>query len=208
MRNERPMVDPVFVVTDIECDGPTPGANSMRTFASIAIGTDGSERGVFEAVLEPLEGSAPDGKTLEWFQSQPEAWSAATRGAQPPADVMQSYVQWVKSFEQGRIFTAYPLAFDGIWIDHYLRRFTNHALVEGHYASGRLFDGSGLCLKSFAAALTGRPPWDCPPSSLPREWFGGFDHTHQAVDDARGYARLLSHLWELEAGLRNHPDAG
>lgn len=195
------MDDPVFIVTDIEADGPKPGENSMRAFASVAMGVDGQERGVFEGVLLPLSEAHPDAKTLEWFQSQPIAWSAATEGARPPEAVMEDYVEWVTRFEGGRVFTAYPLAFDGIWIDYYLRRFTNHALVEGHYVTGRLFDGSGLCLKSFAAGLVGRPPWDCPPSLLPTEWFGGFEHTHRAVDDARGYAHLLTNLRRRRAAL-------
>jgi hypothetical protein len=192
--NERSMDDAVFIVTDIEADGPLPGANSMRAFASVAIGLDGRERGVFEAVLEPLEDTSPDPDTMAWFATQPEAWKAATDGARPAALVTREYVDWVSSFAGGRTFAAYPLAFDGAWIDHYLRRFTRHALVEGHYVKGRLFDGSGLCLKSFVAGATGRAPWNCDPRTLPPEWFAGVPHTHRAIDDARGYARLLSTL--------------
>jgi hypothetical protein len=50
----------VYVVTDIETDGPTPGVNSMRSFASIAVSPDGTEYERFEAVLEPLPGTTPD----------------------------------------------------------------------------------------------------------------------------------------------------
>ena len=188
------MADAVYIVTDIECDGPTPGLNSMISFASVAVTAAGEEKGVFEAVLAPLPEASPDPRVLAWFQTQPEAWASATRAPQPPHEVMAAYAAWVSSFEVGRVFAAYPLAFDGMWIDHYLRRFTRFGLVEGHYAKGRLFDGSGLCLKSFAAGVTGRPPWDCPPSALPPEWFGGHAHTHRAIDDARGYAHLLSVL--------------
>jgi len=126
--------------------------------------------------------------------TEPEAWAAATDGARPAEEVMRGYVDWVNGFQGGRTFAAYPLAFDGAWIDHYLRRFTPHALVEGHYAQGRLFDGSGLCLKSFVAGFTGREAWDCSPKTLPQGWFGGIPHTHRAIDDARGYARLLATL--------------
>jgi hypothetical protein len=194
MINERPMNDAVVIVTDIETDGPNPGVNSMRSFASVAVGLDGSERGEFEAVLQPLSGAHADAATLAWFQSQPDAWAAATEGAQPTAQVIRDYVDWVNGFETGRVFTAFPLAFDGAWMDYYLRRYTRHALVEGHYVKGRLFDGSGFCLKSYVAGVTGRPPWDCNPKSLPQHWFGGQDHTHRAIDDARGYACLLGVL--------------
>jgi hypothetical protein len=48
-------VDPwVYVVTDIEVDGPWPGPNSLRSFASVAVTASGEERGTFEAVLAPL----------------------------------------------------------------------------------------------------------------------------------------------------------
>ena len=63
-----------YVVTDVELDGPWPGINSMRSFASVAISADGTEHGRFEAVLEPLPGTAPDARTLAWFADHPEAW--------------------------------------------------------------------------------------------------------------------------------------
>ena len=191
---ERPMRDPVYVVTDIECDGPTPGRNSMLSFASVAVTADGVEKGVFEAVLAPLEGAAPNPDTLAWFKTQPEAWAAATTDPRPPADVMRDFEAWVRGFGEGRIFAAFPLAFDGMWIDAYLKRFTGHALVEGPYETNRLFDGSGLCLRTLAAARTGQPVWACAPKTLPAAWLGHHEHTHRAIDDARGYAHLAGVL--------------
>ncbi len=196
---ERPMRDPVYIVTDIECDGPRPGPNSMISFASVAVTADGVEKGVFEAVLEPLPGAAPSPETLAWFKTQPEAWAAATSDPQPAQPVMRNFEAWVRGFEQGRIFAAFPLAFDGGWIDFYLRRFTDHGLVEGPYEKDRLFDGSGLCLRTLAAARTRQPIWTCRPASLPAAWLGLHEHTHRAIDDARGYAHLLGVLlgrWE------------
>lgn len=194
MINARPMDDPVYIVTDIECDGPTPGANSMIAFASVAVTADGVVRGEFEAVLAPLPGAVGDPETLAWFRSQPEAWAAATTDPRAPASVMADYAGWVRGFPMGRVFAANPLAFDGVWIDHYLRRFTPFGLVEGHYAKDRLFDGLGLCLSSFAAGVLGRDPWACGPANLPPEWLGNHPHTHRAIDDARGYAHLLGVL--------------
>jgi ADP-ribose pyrophosphatase YjhB (NUDIX family) len=191
---DRPMRDPVYIVTDIECDGPRPGQNSMISFASVAVTADGVERGVFEAVLEPLPGAAPNPDTLAWFRTQPEAWAAATADPRPAQTVMRDFEAWVRGFAQGRIFAAFPLAFDGGWIDHYLRRFTDHGLIEGPYEKDRLFDGSGLCLRTLAAARTGQPVWDCRPATLPAAWLGLHAHTHRAIDDARGYAHLLGVL--------------
>lgn len=200
MITERPMDGCVYIVTDIECDGPRPGVNSMLAFASVAVTANGEQHGVFEAVLETLPDAAGDPATLAWWKTQPQAWEAATTGSRPPADVMVDFIDWVRGFDRGRIFTAFPLAFDGMWIDHYLRRFSRHALVEGHYAEDRLFDGAGLCLKSYAAAVTGRPTWECEPRTLPPDWLGQHEHTHRAIDDALGYANLLGVLMQGRGG--------
>lgn len=68
-----------YVVTDIETDGPWPGPNSMRAFASVAATAEGIELSRFEAVLEPLPGAAPNPDTYAWFQTVPEAWAAQPR---------------------------------------------------------------------------------------------------------------------------------
>lgn len=183
-----------YVVTDIEVDGPWPGPNSMRSFASVAVTAAGRRRGIFEAVLEQLPGAAPHPRTLAWFQTQPEAWAAATTDPEPVALVMQSFVDWVRDLPRPRMFAAHPLAFDGGWIDYYLRRFTRYGLVQGPYEEGRLFDDAGLCIRSYAAAVTGRPVAEVSPLTLPSEWFGDVPHTHRAIDDARGYANLLCAL--------------
>lgn len=180
-----------YVVTDVELDGPWPGVNSMRSFASVAVSLDGTEHGRFEAVLEPLPGTAPDQRTLEWFQGHPEAWAAATTDPEPVPLVMERYVAWLRSLPWPRMFAAFPVVFDGLWIDYYLRRFTRHGVRQGHHEDDVLFTGGGLCLKTYAAAVTGRPVGEVEPGNLPSEWFGDVAHTHRAIDDTVGYANLL-----------------
>lgn len=75
---QDPGTDCVYIVTDIEVDGPWPGPNSMRSFASVALTHSGQTLGEFEGVLESLPGAAPNPDTYAWFQTQPEAWAAAT----------------------------------------------------------------------------------------------------------------------------------
>lgn len=187
----------VYVVTDIEVDGFRPGEHSMRSFASVAVRADGIPLATFEAVLEPLPGSAPDPDVLAWWRTQPQAWAAATTGARPASDVMAEFVAWVRSLPRPRMFAASPLGFDGTWIDHYLRRFTSYGLAEGPYESDPLFDGPGLCLRSYAAAITGLPAAEASTDVLPAEWLGDIAHTHRAIDDAQGYAHLLGVLFSL-----------
>jgi hypothetical protein len=184
----------VYVVTDVELDGPWPGVNSMRSFASVAVSLDGTEHGRFEAVLEPLPGTAPDERTLAWFRTQPEAWAAATTDPEPVHDAMERYVDWVRALPWPRMFAALPLALDGIWIDHYLRRFTCYGIRQGHHEDDTIFVGGGLCIRSYGAAATGMPVADVDPANLPPAWFGDVEHTHRAIDDALGYANLLVEL--------------
>lgn len=184
----------VYVVTDIETDGPWPDPNSMRSFGSVAVTMDGRRLGEFEAVLEPLPGAAPNPDTRAWFDTVPGAWDAATAGARPIADVLAEFAAWVRGLPSPRAFAASPLVFDGTWFDHYLRRFTPYGLAQGPYETDPLFTAPALCLRSYAAGVTGRPMSTLSPTALPAHWLGDVEHTHRAIDDARGYANLLVHL--------------
>lgn len=124
-------------------------------------------------------------------------WAAATDGARPPGQVMADFAAWVHGLGDKRVFAAAPLAFDGTWTDYYLRRFTTYGLAQGPDESDVLFTGPALCLRSYGAALLGIPVAEWPAADrLPPEWLGDVEHTHRAIDDARGYAHLLGVLFE------------
>lgn len=192
-------MDRVFVVTDIECDGPVPGENSMLSFASVAVDLAGTICDSFEAVLEPLEEAIADPDTMTWLRSLPDVFAAATEGAVPPAGAMASYADWVRALPGAPVFTAHPLSMDGPWIDHYLRRFTGIRLLKGPWTGQRLFYDGGLCLRSFASGRLGWSLDRCAPENYPPDWLGNVTHTHRAIDDATGYAHLLSHLMTRRA---------
>lgn len=184
-------MSPFYVVTDCEFDGPTPGTNSMLSFGSVAVSATGSILGEFEAVLEPLERAQRDEAAMAFWHRHPEAWTAATENPRPPSDVITGFVDWIGSFRGEPIFASHPLALDGPWFDFYLRRFTGRPLLEGPWVANRLFRHPPLCLMSFVAGKTGRGQWECDVNRYPPEWLGSVDHTHRAIDDARGYANLL-----------------
>lgn len=191
-----------FVVTDIETDGPNPGANSMRSFASVAVDETGRVIDQFEGCLAELDGAVPDAETLAWLQGQADAWADATRDPRPPAAVMQDLVGWVRALPMEAVFVAHPLMFDGVWMDWYLRRFTGLRLETGPYGGERLFRGAGLDLPSLVMGVTGRPYAQCRRSLYPESWLGGHVHTHRAIDDALGYASLLVEMWRQGATVR------
>jgi DNA polymerase III epsilon subunit-like protein len=189
-------VTATYVVTDIEASGLRPGRHSMLSFASVAVGGDGGEFGRFEAVLAELPGAVWEPGTRAWFEhDEPAALEAATADPRDPALVMADFVAFVRDLPGPRVFAAHPVAFDGSWIDHYLRAFTDHQLLDGRYHPDPLFHDS-LCLRSYAAAVTGRFVSDVAPATLPSEWFGEVPHTHRAIDDALGYAHLLAELFK------------
>jgi hypothetical protein len=182
---------PIYVVTDVELDGPVPGRHSMLSFASVAVTPDRHQHGEFEAVLGRLDGASPDPETMAFWNTQPEAYAVATKNPERPGAVMQRFVDWVKSLAGDAIFAAHPLALDGPWIDFYLQHFTHERLSEGPWRPQRLFRSAPLWLMSFAAGRLGWPTWTCDVDRYPADWLGDHNHTHRAIDDARGYARLL-----------------
>ncbi len=122
---------PIYVVTDVEFDGPVPGRHSMLSFAPVAMTPNGHHRGDFQGVLGQLDGASPDLETMAFWRTQPEAYAAATWNPEPAGAVMSRFVDWFRSLAGDAIFAAHPFALDGSWIDFYLQRFTQERLSEG-----------------------------------------------------------------------------
>lgn len=184
----------VYVVTDCEFDGPIPGRNSLLSFGAVAVSETGAIPAEFEAVLAALPGASPDPGTMAFWRDHPEAWAAATTSPQPADAVIARFVTWIQSLDGEPIFAAHPLAVDGPWIDHYLQRFHGRPLFQGPWIADRLFRHPPLCLMSMVAGRTGRPLATCDVEHYPPDWLGAVDHSHRAIDDARGYAQLLRRL--------------
>ncbi len=193
--------EPIFIVTDIEADGPTPLHSSMLSFASVAVTADGTRHGEFEAVLAPRPDRQPDETTMAWWQTQSEAWEAATTGAEDPAVVMPRYANWVESLPGMKVFAAAPMIFDGLWMDHYLDEFAGTRVLGGPFKSRQILRGGGVCLYTMAGTLRGVPYSDWGMSKLPAEFYGHIAHTHRAIDDARGFANVLVELFKISRAL-------
>ncbi|WP_084587706.1 ASCH domain-containing protein [Devosia riboflavina] len=191
----------IFIVTDIESDGPTPLHNSMLSFASVAIEADGTRHGEFEAVLKPKADRTQNEMTMDWWKTQPEAWKAATEGAEDPAIVMPRFADWVESLPGPKVFVAAPMIFDGLWMDHYLDEYAGTRALSGPFKGRQIFRGGGVCLYTMAGTLRGAPYLDWGMSKLPAEFYGHIPHTHRAIDDARGFANVLVELFQLSSAL-------
>jgi hypothetical protein len=190
-----------FVVTDIEADGPNPLESSMLSFASVACDVTGRVLAEFEAVLARRSDRRPSPDTMDWWQTQPEAWAAATTNPEAPETVMPRYADWVEALPGAHVFAAAPIIFDGLWMDHYLWTFAGTRVLGGPYKSRQIFRGGGVCLYTMAGALRGAEYLKWGMQRVPPEWYGHIVHTHRAIDDARGFANVLGKLFELSGGL-------
>ena len=195
------VASPIFIVTDIESDGPTPLHNSMLSFASVAIEADGTPHGEFEAVLRQRPDRTTNETTMAWWPTQPEAWAAATIGAEEPAVVMPRFADWVEALPGPKVFVAAPMIFDGLWMDHYLDEFAGTRALSGPFKGRQIFRGGGICLYTMAGTLRGAPYLDWGMSKLPAEFYGHIAHTHKAIEDARGFANVLVELLKISHSL-------
>jgi hypothetical protein len=201
MADEAPPIT-TFVVTDIEADGPTPLGSSMLSFASVACDVTGTVLGEFEAVLEPRSDKQPHPDTMAWWQTQPEAWAHATANPEPAEIVMPRYADWIESLPGFRVFAAAPIIFDGLWMDHYLHTFAGTRVFGTPLKNERqIFRGGGVCLYTMAGTLRGAEYLKWGMQRVPPEWYGHIEHTHRAIDDARGFANVLAKLFAISGTL-------
>lgn len=179
----------VYVSTDVEADGPIPGPHSMLSFASAAYLSDKTLVGTFEANLELLPGAAGDPRTMEWWQTQPAAWSACRTNIRDPALVMPEYVAWLKALPGKPVFVGYPAAYDFMFVYWYLIRF----------AKDIPFSHSALDIKSYAMAILGTEYRASSKRNMPKNWFEKLPHTHVALDDAKGQGVLFCNMLAARA---------
>lgn len=174
----------LYVSTDIETDGPTPGLNSMLSIGSAAYSRDKRLIASFTVNLETLPDSQPHPVTRRWWQGQPEAWAACRTDPQPPHHAMARYREWLAGLPAAPVFVAYPATFDFAFVSYYLMRFTGD----------NPFGFAGLDIKSYAMALSGLAFRDTTRRWLPSRLFDDMPHTHVALDDAKEQGTLFCNL--------------
>ena len=192
------MTEPTYFVTDIETNGPYPGVHSMLGFASVACRRGDGITGRFERNVAPLPELSEHPEVMDWWRSQPEAFRYVTRNPSPAGAAIAEWVDWVEGHPGERVFVAYPVSFDGMWMDWYLRRFLDRPLFRGPMSGPRLFSDTALDLPSFAMAVLDIGPEDVRRKAYPREWLGNVPHSHKAIDDATGYGHLLLRLLQVQ----------
>src|SRR4051812_45161126 len=117
----------IYVSTDVEADGPIPGPHSMLSFASAAYTADKTLVSTFSANLETLPDAQGEPGTMEWWQTQPDAWAAARQDLRSPADALPDYVRWVEALPGKPVFVGYPVAYDFLFVYWYMIRFAGRS---------------------------------------------------------------------------------
>lgn len=174
----------IYVSTDVETDGPIPSVNSMLSFGSAAYLPDKTLVSTFTANLETLPEAVADPRTMEWWRSFPEAWTACRENPEPPEVVMPQYVAWLKSLPGLPVFVGYPVAFDFMFVYWYLIRFAGESP----------FSHSALDIKTYAMARLKKRYRDSVKRNMPKRWFDPLPHTHRALDDAIEQGALFCNM--------------
>jgi hypothetical protein len=174
----------IYVSTDVETDGPIPGPHSMLSFGSAAYLPDKTLVSTFSANLELLPGASGDPKTMEWWDTQPEAWAASRQNPRPPGEVMKEYVSWLKALPHKPVFVSYPAGFDFMFVYWYLIRFSGESP----------FSHSALDIKTYAMARLKMAYRESTKRNMPKRWFDKQPHTHLALDDAIEQGALFCNM--------------
>ncbi len=202
MSRFKPEAAELFVSTDVETDGPIPGAHSMLSLASAVFDAEGELVDTFSANLEPLPDATTDPQTMTWWQEHPEAWAAATCDPAPPDRVMSEYLSWLGGLGGRPVFVAYPVAFDYPFVIHYLSRFTG----RDPFARATI-DIRSYAMAVMQCATLGRAGI----RRMPRHWVedDGLS-SHIALDDAvrQGLMFIRMYRDNLRRSHSPEPDPG
>ena len=176
----------IYIIVDIELNGLIPGRHSILSIGAVASTTE-KEVGSFYKKLQPLDELTEDPETMAWWNTQVEAFKEVTADNEPASAVMEAFRDWVKSFGKSPIFVASPLILDYPFIKWYLHRFDIEPLFEDFKPIQRTLD-----LASFTAGKLNIPLARSRRMQLPPAMTKDMpEHSHKAIDDARGYGVIL-----------------
>lgn len=179
----------IYISTDIEADGPIPGVNSMLSLASVAFDSNGNEISSFEINLETIGVEDPD--TMDFWSKNIDAYKETRKDIVPPEIAMEKYNDWLKSLNGTPVFTAYPLAFDYMFVAWYLMKYTGK----------NPFGHNGIDIRSYAMGMLNTTYKKAGKKDYPIEWFGDTLLTHKAIDDARHQGVMFSNMMKENNNL-------
>jgi hypothetical protein len=191
----------VYVSVDLETDGPLPGRNSMLSLGAAAFLLDGVGNGnmidTFSRNLCELPGASMDPATkLDFWDRNPEAWSAARTNPEDPLRVMRDFGNWVENVgvdymlpgeDTEPIFVGYPVAFDFAFTHYYFMTL----LGEDPFGYG-----GGIDIRSYGMGKLRTTYMGAARKKYPAVWLKdiGTNLTHVAVEDAIIQGRMFMNM--------------
>lgn len=172
------MKEAIYISLDIESDGPCPLVNSMLSLGAAAFSEGGAMLGTFIANLQLTPGAVSDKGTMDWWETQPDAWAACRANTVSPDVAMRNFRTWLDGLRnrggERLIPIAYPAGFDFTFVKVYLHKFAGDCPLGFQC----------LDLKTLAMSKIGCRFDEVGKRTMPKSWFGPSRHTHVAVDDA------------------------
>lgn len=164
----------MLVMVDVEFDGPAVGLYSMVCFGAVIVDTelDKCFFGKTKPITDAYVGSALriSGFTREEHESFPE-----------PKQTMDQFANWLKEESQDKpVFISDNPAADWQWINYYFHRYLgSNPFGFSARRVGDIYSGMEMNMRSASR-------W---------KRFRKTPHTHNPVDDAKGNAEALLHLF-------------
>lgn len=183
----------IYVIVDIETDGPVAGLYSMLSIGAVAT-TAIEEVATFYRKVKPLEGASRHPSTMAWWKTQPQAWQEVMKNTEPAETVIKEFYAWVQSLGKQPIFVAHPIGFDYSFVSWYLWKFIKQDPFTNETGAPQTLD-----LGSYIAGKFGLKISTAKRNSLP-DWMkeGMPKHSHNALDDAMGYGAILRNMLKRE----------
>src|SRR5688500_13634945 len=187
MRTSTAMRDEVLVSVDVEASGESPSTGSLLSIGACLV--DDPSVGIY-LELKPV----PD---MPW-SAEAEGVHKLTRedlgrDGLEPVEAMRRLDDWVRDTAAGRwpVFVGFNAPFDWMFV----------ADAFWRYLGRNPFGISALDLKSYYMAREGLSRWEETRRVHRDERLGLVpDHTHHALEDARGQAALARVLLGIEFG--------
>lgn len=181
------MKNTILFSVDVETNGSIPGDNSMLSLGAAAFAADnGQLLSTFYINFAELENSTPNADTMVWWSKNQEAYDQTRQDVVDPKLGIGQFVSWVNKTcgKDKPVFVGYPATFDFMFVYHYII----------HFGYQSPFSFSALDIKTYACAMLKLPYREATKKNMPKSWFSGDKHTHNALDDALEQGKLFINM--------------
>ncbi|MCA1726380.1 MAG: 3'-5' exoribonuclease [Actinobacteria bacterium] len=175
------MSDPVYVSVDIEASGPIPGEYSLLAIGACLVSDP--TVGFYQELKPVSDAFVPEAMAVCSLDLK----ELARTGLEPP-EAMERFAEWLEERAGPKpVFTAYPVAFDWMFVAYYFHRFLGR----------NPFGISGADIRSVYLGRTGRDWVQTRKDRMIESVRPKSSLTHNALQDARDQALLFQRVLDL-----------